>query len=65
MAPLFTYLGVQHDLSQEPAGVVTLRILEERRQALVALCREVLKAGRLPSGAAASLRGQLYFAVTV
>ena len=64
MAPLFTYLGVQHDLSRVPAGIVTLRILEKRREALVASCREILKAGRLSSGAAASLRGKLYFAVT-
>ena len=64
MAPLFTYLGVQHDLSKVPAGIVTLRILENRREALIDACREVLCSGRLSSGAAASLRGKLYFAAT-
>ena len=64
MAPLLTYLGVQHDLSRVPAGIVTLRILEDRREALVDACREVLRLGRLSSGAAASLRGKLYFAAT-
>ena len=64
MASLFTYLGVQHDLTKVPTGIVTLRILQDRREALVAACREVLRSGRLSSGAAASLRGKLYFAAT-
>ena len=64
MAPIFVYLGVQHDLSRVPAGVATLRILEARRDTLVAACRDVLKKGRLTGGAAASLRGKLYFAAT-
>ena len=64
MAPMFVYLGVRHDLSKAPLGLVTLSILPERRDALVAACREVLQVGRLSSGAAASLRGKLYFAAT-
>ena len=39
-------------------------MLPERRDALVASCCEILKSGRLSSGAAATLRGKLYFAVT-
>ena len=64
MAPSFIYLGVSHDLSRAGGGVVVVRILPQRRRDLVALCRNVLSSGSLSPGAAASLRGKLYFAAS-
>jgi hypothetical protein len=64
MAPMFVYLGVKHDLSQVCHGVVRLRILPARRKQLIEICRDVLKSGSLTPGAAASLRGKLYFAAS-
>jgi hypothetical protein len=61
---MFVYLGVKHDLSQVGCGVVRLRILPARRKQLIEICRDVLKSGSLTPGAAASLRGKLYFAAS-
>ena len=64
MRPLFVYLGIRHDLSRCGEGLVFLRIVEARRVALVTDLRNILKRGSLSPGAASSLRGKLYFAVT-
>ena len=64
MARLFTYLGVQNDFSKVPEGLSVLRILPERRAALVGVCRDFLGSGSMSHGQAASLRGKLYFAAT-
>ena len=64
MQPKFVYLGVLHDYSSLSRGVMRVRILPARRTNLVNACRDVLKSGQLSPGAAASLRGKLYFAAT-
>ena len=64
MAERFVYLGVRHDLSRASSGVVSVRILPQRRRDLVSLCRGILKSGFLSPGEAASLRGKLYFAAS-
>ena len=64
MAPVFVYLGVTHDLSRVPAGLMRVAIVPERRRQLVDICRGVLRSGHLSHGAAASLRGKLFFAAT-
>ena len=64
MQPKFVYLGVLHDYSSLSRGVMRVRILPARRTKLVNACRDVLKSGQLSPGAAASLRGKLYFAAT-
>ena len=64
MAREFVYLGVQNDFSRVPQGVSVLRILPERKTALVDVCRAFLKSGSMSHGQAASLRGKLYFAAT-
>ena len=64
MQSKFVYLGVLHDYSSLACGVMRVRILPARRANLVDACRCVLKSGHLSPGAAASLRGKLYFAAT-
>ena len=64
MRPCFAYLGIQHDFARFAEGIVFLRILAARKAALVAELRTILKRGSLSPGAASSLRGKLYFAVT-
>ena len=64
MCHKFVYLGVSHDLSQAGKGPERVRILPQRKTDLVNLCRNILKAGCLPPGAAASLPGKLYFAAS-
>ena len=53
-----------HDYSSLAQAVMRVRILPARRANLVDACRCVLKSGHLSPGAAASLRGKLYFAAT-
>ena len=64
MALTGVFLGVVSDLTRTAQGYVTLRIKPERADKLVTLMRSILKAGRLTSGAASTIRGKLQFAIS-
>ena len=61
MARAFTFVGVQHDLSQVHRGCVSLKILPERAERVSSICTSILAANKLFPAQSASLRGKLYF----
>ena len=64
MAREFVYLGVCNDFRSTALGKVLLRVLPERRKALVLQCETFLKEHRMSPAEASSLRGKLFFAAT-